>query len=55
MRLCDCVDSDREHNWNSPLLMAAYQAARDARFGHGETPVIAEEPDLRKEQREDIV
>jgi hypothetical protein len=39
-RLCDCFDTDRGHNGLSPNLVRAYQAARGARFEHGETPNV---------------
>ena len=37
-RLCRncCPDSDKSYNANSPKLIAAYMAARQARFEHGE-------------------
>jgi hypothetical protein len=32
------VDSDRGHNWDSEFLRMGFDAARSARFEHGETP-----------------
>ena len=37
-RICKHDTNDRLHNGDHPRILAAYEAARSARFEHGETP-----------------
>ena len=41
-RICRHDDDDKGYTANHPRIKAAYKVARQARFEHGETPIIAQ-------------